>query len=92
MPLPEGNTWETAQSPQIKADLPAVLCRAFNIAQSLTETLQSYLTSTEQSRKQVLHGATQSTSSWLPFSSKPPAAERTEHAVRHDLVSPSVWP
>ena len=73
--------------PQTEADLPAVLCRAFNIAQSLAEAVQITVTW----REQVLRGAEESTSSWLPFSSKPHAAERVHRAVRHGLVLPSVW-
>ncbi len=74
-----------------------MLCRALNIAQSLAEVLQTSLTSTEQAKEQYSRGAKQSSSSWLPlsswlpFSSKPQPAERTEHAVRHVLVLPSVW-
>ena len=79
-----------------------MLCRAFNIAQSLVEDLemelQTSLTSSEQFTEQLLidsfwHGLKQSIGSWLPFSSKPLAAESVKRAVRHDLVllSVHVW-
>ena len=64
-----------------------MLCRAYNIAQSLAGALQPSLTSTEQ----LLRGPKQSASNWLPFSSNPHAAGRGDHAVRHGLVLPSVW-